>query len=192
MPDWLYNAPNTPLKLEAYLKLGVYFNSALKVTTDLGKLLPTAGAFLDFGAKLSVACVSLELATVYAVGQADLQIGADTKLGPNLRLKFGFGAQIVVGLPVVLNVSVLYMVAVEIYLDKDTIAVSASLLFQGHADLLGGIVGITITIEAKGSIIKTGDRTDCSAQVTFAIDISIFLVIDIDFSTSWQENRQIA
>ena len=192
VPDWAYNAPNTPLKLEAYLKLGIYFNSALKVTTDVGKLLPTAGAFLDFGAKLSVACVSLELATVYAVGQADLQIGADTKLGPNLRLKFGFGAQIVVGLPVVLNVSVLYVVAVEIYLDKDTIEVSASLMFQGHADLLGGIVGITITIEAKGSIIKTGDRTDCSAQVTFAIDISIFLVIDIDFSTSWQENRQIA
>ena len=192
IPESVYNAPTTPLKLEAYLKIGVYFNAALKVTTDPGKLLPTAGAYLDFGAKLSVMCVSLAAATVYAVGQADLGIGADTKLGPNLKLKFGFGAQIVVGLPVVANVSVLYMVGVEIYMDSATIAVTASLLFQGHADILGGIVGITITIEAKGSVIRTNDRTDCSAQVTFAIDISIFLVIDINFSKSWQENRQIA
>ena len=192
IPESVYNAPTTPLKLEAYLKIGVYFNAALQVTTDPGKLLPTAGAFLDFGARLSVMCVSLAAATVYAVGQADLEIGADTKVGPNLKLKFGFGAQIVVGLPVVANVSVLYMVGVEIYLDSQTIAVTASLLFQGHADILGGIVGITITIEAKGSVIRTNDRTDCSAQVTFAIEISIFLVIDIDFSTSWQENRQIA
>ena len=30
------------------------------------------------------------------------------------------------------------------------------------------------------------------AQVTFGIDISIFLVINIHFSESWQESRQIA
>ena len=34
IPESVYNAPTTPLKLEAYLKLGVYFNAALKVTTD--------------------------------------------------------------------------------------------------------------------------------------------------------------
>ena len=107
-------------------------------------------------------------------------------------MKFGFGAQIVVGLPVVANVSVLYVVGVEIYADSTTLIVTASLLFQGHADILGGIVSITITIEAKGSVKRIGDRTDCSAQVTFAIEISIFLVINIDFSTSWEESRQIA
>jgi hypothetical protein len=192
IPESVYNAPTTPLKLEAYLKIGVYFNAALKVTPEPGKLLPTAGAFLDFGARLSVMCVSLAAATVYAVGQADLGIGADTKVGPNLKLKFGFGVQIVVGLPVVGNVSVLYMVGVEIYIDSTQIAVTASMLFQGHAELLGGIVSITITIEAKGTVKRIGERTDASVQVTFAIEISIFLVINIDFSTSWQENRQIA
>ena len=30
------------------------------------------------------------------------------------------------------------------------------------------------------------------AQVTFGLDISIFLVINISFSESWQETRQIA
>ena len=97
-----------------------------------------------------------------------------------------------VGLPVVGNVSVLYMVGVEIYADSTKLNVSAFLLFQGHAELLGGLVSVTITIEAKGTISRSSDRTDCMAQVTFGLDISIFLVIDISFSQSWQEQRQIA
>jgi hypothetical protein len=192
VPDAVYNNPTTPLKLEAGLKVGVYFNAALKLTTDPTQLLPTAGAYLDFYGRLSVMCVSLAAATVYAVGQVNLGIAADTKKGPSLKMKFGFGAQIVVGLPVVANVSVLYMVGIEIYADSSSIIVTGSMLFQGHADILGGIVSVTITIEAKGSVKRIGDRTDCSAQVTFAIEISIFLIINIDFSTSWQEDRQIA
>ena len=71
------------------------------------------------------------------------------------------------------------------------------MLFEGHAEILGGIVSITIRIEAKGTVSKKaiggGDsRTDLACQVTFGIDISIFLVINISFSTSWQEQRQIA
>jgi hypothetical protein len=192
MPMFVYNDPNTPLKLEAGLKLGAYFNAALKVTTDPNQLLPTAGAFLGFYGRLSVMCVSLSVATVYAIGQVNLDIAADTKVGPSLKMKFGFGAQIVVGLPVVGNVSVLYVVGVEIYTDATKVVVSAFLLFQGHAELLAGLVSVTITIEAKGTISRANDRTDMAAQVTFGLDISIFLVINISFSTSWQESRQIA
>jgi hypothetical protein len=193
-PGFEYDDPNAPLKLEAGLKLGAYFNAALMVTTDPKQLLPTAGASLGFYGRLSVMCVSLSVATVYAVGQANLDIGADTAGGPSLHMKFGFGAQIVVGLPVVGSVSVLYMVGAEIFLDKTLLQISAFLLFQGRADLAAGMVCITITIEAKGTITRddAAKRTDLAAQVTFAIDISLFLVIDIDFSTSWQEQRQIA
>ena len=192
----LYNDPEVPLKLEASLRVGVYFNSALMVTTDAKKLLPTVGAFLGFYGQVTVMCVSLAAATVYAVGQVTLDIAADTAIGPSLHMKFGFGVQLVVGLPVVGNVSVLYMAGVEIYKDKNKLAVSAFLLFKGHAELLAGLVGITITIEAKGTVERidtpTEKRTNCIVQVSFAIDISIFLVINIDFSTSWEEQRQIA
>ncbi len=194
VPDIVYNDPNTPFKLEASLKVSLYFNAALSTAAlgDPKKLLPTAGASLDFYGRLSVMCVSISIATVYAVGQVNLTIAADTKVGPSLDMKFGFGAQIVVGLPVVGNVSVLYMVGVEMYADSTKLNVSAFLLFQGQAELLGGLVGVTITIEAKGTISRSSDRTDCAAQVTFGLDISIFLVIDISFSQSWQEQRQIA
>ncbi len=198
MPAFLYNDPNAPLKLEAGLRLGAYFNAALKVTTDENQLLPTAGAFVGFYGRMSVMCVSLSVATVYAIGQVNLDIAADTKVGPSLKMKFGFGAQIVVGLPVVGNVSVLYVVGVEIYTDSATVMVSAFLLFQGHAELLAGLVAVTITIEAKGTVARieppapAEGRTDLAAQVTFGLDISIFLIINISFSTSWQEQRQIA
>jgi hypothetical protein len=195
--DILYNAPNCPLKLEAGMKIGAYFNAALQVPSsiDAKQLLPTAGGFMGFYGRLSVMCVSLEAATIYAIGQVNLDIAADTKAGPSLRMKFGFGAQIVVGLPVVGNVSVLYMVGVEIFAASNQLDLTAFLRFEGHAELLGGIVGVTITIEAKGTVSRKAigsGRTDLACEVTFGLDISIFLVIDISFSTSWSEQRQIA
>jgi hypothetical protein len=194
-PGLLYDNPTNPLKLEAHLAIGVYFNEALKLTGDPNQLVPSAGGFLEFGGRLSVMCFSLAAATVYATGTVDLRIAADIKTGPSLSMRFGFGAEIIVGLPVVGNVSLTYMVGIEIDLDSTQITVSGFLLFRGHAELLGGIVGITITIEAKGSVkrLTAGDeRTDIIAQVTFGIDISIFLVINISFSESWEESRQIA
>ena len=187
-----YDNPQTPLKLEASMALGVYFNAALKVTTDPKQLLPTAGAFLKFHGGLSVMCFSLGAGSIYAIGSVDVKIACDTAKGPNLTLGFGFGVSIMVGLPVVGNVSVTYMIGIEMYADSKEISITAMMLFRGHAELLGGLVGVTITIEAKGTIKRTADRTDCSAQVTFAIDISIFLIIDISFSETWGEERQIA
>lgn len=194
-PGELYYAPQTPLKLQAHLALGAYFNESVTPTPDVKQLVPTAGAYLELGGSLSVMCVSLAAATVYAVGTVDLRISGDTKAGPGLAMRFGFGAELVVGLPVVGNVSLLYMVGVEVSLDLAQITVSAFLLFRGRAELLGGIVTITIQIEAKGSyqrLLGPPDKTNMIAQVTFAIDVSIFLIINLHFSKSWQEQRQIA
>jgi hypothetical protein len=190
--DELYNSAQTPLKLEASLGLGVYFNAALKVTTDPSQLLPTAGAFLKFHGGLKVMCMSVGVGSIFAIGTVDVKIACDTKVGPSLSLDFGFGIEIVVSLPVVGNASVSYLVGVQMYADKNKVVVAALMRFRGHAELLGGLVAVTITIEAKGIIVRENNQTDCSAQVTFAIDISIFLIIDISFSKTWGEDRQIA
>jgi hypothetical protein len=157
--------------------------------------MPSAGAYFEFDGGMQIMCVSLAAATVYAVGQVVVKLSADIKTGPSLYMKFGFGVELMVGLPVVGNVSVTYMVGIEMTLSTTEIKITAYLLFKGEASLLGGIVDITITIEASGTIDrKLGGTpsTDITAQVTFAIDISIFLVIDINFSKSWSESRQIA
>ncbi|WPR77612.1 hypothetical protein [Algoriphagus sp. NG3] len=192
--DSVYNSPQCPLRLEAGLALGVYFNAALKVTTDPAQLLPTAGGFVQFNGGLEVMCVTVGAATIYAVGSVEVRIACDTKIGPSLMLKFGFGATISVGLPVVGNVSVTYLVGCEMYADANTIELTAFMLFKGHANLLGGIVSVTIYIEASGTVkrINSPERTDCAASVTFGLDISICFIINISFEETWQESRQIA
>jgi hypothetical protein len=193
-PGPAYDNPTNPLKLEAGLFVGVYFNEVFSLTGNPQQLIPTAGAFLGFYGRLSVMCVSVAAATVYATGSVDLQIAADTKTGPSLLMKFGFGAEIAVGLPVIGTVTLLYMVGVEIYLDSTKVVTAAFLLFRGRAEILGGIVTVTITIEAKGIIERQlgPGVTNMIAQVTFALDISIFLVINIHVSKSWEVARQIA
>ncbi|MDR7129600.1 hypothetical protein J2X69_001945 [Algoriphagus sp. 4150] len=192
--DSVYNSPQCPLRLEAGLALGVYFNAALKVTNDPSQLLPTAGGFVQFNGGLEVMCVTVGAATIYAVGSVEVKIACDTKIGPSLMLKFGFGANISVGLPVVGNVSVTYLVGCQMYADANTIEITAFMLFKGHANLLGGIVSVTIYIEASGTVkrISSPERTDCTASVTFGLDISICFIINISFEETWQESRQIA
>ena len=191
-PGSMYNEPAVALKLKARMALGVYFNESLTPGSDAKNLLPTAGAFFEFGGSLSVMCVSLAAATVYAVGTVDLRISGDTKSGPGLWMRFGFGAEIVVGLPVIGNVSLTYMVGVEVSLDP-TVSVSAFLLFRGRAEVAMGLVSITITIEAKGTYERNAaEDTIMIAQVTFAVEICVVWVIDLDFSESWSEQRQIA
>jgi hypothetical protein len=191
-PALLSANPNPPLKLEAGLKVGFYFNEVVALPSDLTQLVPACGAYVDFYGRIQVMCFTLAAASVYAVGQVDLGIAADSKAGIVLRMKFGFGVEIVVGLPVVGNVSVLYMIEIEITIASASIKVGAFMLFRGHAEICSGLVGVTIQIEAGGSVEKSGDETNCIAQVTFSIDIQILWVIDISFSDTWQESRQIA
>jgi hypothetical protein len=191
-PALLAANPNPPLKLEAGLKVGFYFNEVIALPGDLKQLVPACGAYVDFYGRIQVMCFTLAAASVYAVGQADLGIAADSKAGIVLRMKFGFGVEIVVGLPVVGNVSVLYMIEVEVTIASASIKVGAFMLFRGHAEICSGLVGVTIQIEAGGSVEKSGSETNCIAQVTFSIDIQILWVIDISFSDTWQESRQIA
>ncbi len=196
----LYESPQTPLKLEASLGLGFILMQRLKVTTDPSQLLPTAGGYFKFHGGLQVMCVSVGVGTIFAVGNVDLKLEADTSPKVGVTLKFGFGAQITVGLPVVGHVSILFMVGVEIYADSGAVVrITAFMLFRGEAEILGGIVSVTITIEAKGTVEKIAPTptnphppANCKAQVTFGLDISIFLIIDISFSESWEETRQIA
>ena len=193
-PAELTADPTPPLKLEAGLKVGFYFNEVLSIPTDIKQLVPACGAFVDFTGGLHVMCLSIEIAAIYAVGQVELGIAADTKAGVVLHMKFGFGVEIVVGLPVVLNVSVLYMVEVDVSISKTTLNVGAMMLFRGSAEICGGLVSICIQIEAGGAISRNSalNRTDCIAQVTFSIDVTLLWVIDLHTSDSWQESRQIA
>ncbi len=98
-------------------------------------------------------CVSVAAATVYATGSVDLRTSADIKTGPSLNMKFGFGAEIVVGLPVVGNVSLLYMVGCRDRPGQRRRSRSpASCCSAATPSCSAGSSTITIMIEAKGSV----------------------------------------
>jgi len=187
-----------PLRLEAGLKVGVYFNVAIPLPPTDGIPTPGAGAFVEFYGKLSVMCVSVGVGTIYAVGQVTVRISADTVKGPALYMKFGFGVEAVVALPVIGSVSVYFAVGVEMSLDSTQVTIAGFVLFKGRAEILGGIVTVTIQIEASGKVQKriggpdNSGETNMIAQVTFSLDISICFIIDISFTESWQEQRKIA
>lgn len=185
-----------PLRLEASLKAGVYFNVALPMPPTNGVQAPGAGAFVEFFGKMSVMCVSVGVGSIYAVGQATVRISADTVTGPALYMKFGFGVEAVVALPVIGSVSVYFAVGVEMSLDSTQITIGGFVLFRGRAEILGGIVTVTIQIEASGKVQDRiggdGGETNMIAQVIFSLDISICFIIDISFTEQWQEQRQIA
>ncbi|MEO8108983.1 MAG: hypothetical protein ABI594_03075 [Ginsengibacter sp.] len=187
--------PNTPMKLEAGLKVGFYFNEVLNVSKDLSSNLPLCGAYIEFYARLEVMCFSVSLASVYAVGQANLGISADTGGNLTVYMKFGFGVELVVGYPVVGNAHVLFMASVGMSLGTKALDVIAGLLFKGSVEICGGLVTVCIQIEAQGIIHKEltdGGNCYCTVQVSFSIDVCVLWVIDIDYHDDWSESRQIA
>lgn len=187
--------PNTPMKIEAGLKVGFYFNEVLSLSSDLSTNVPACGAYIEFYAQLSVMCFSVSAASVYAVGQANVRITGDTKAGLILYMKFGFGVEIVVGYPVVGNAHVMFMAGVAMSLGTKSLDVAAFLLFKGSVEICGGLVTVCIQIEAQGIIHKEfgGDAPCyCTVQVMFSIDVCLLWVIDIDYHDQWSETRQIA
>ena len=112
-------------------------------------------------------------------------------------MKIGVGAEIVVGLPFLANVAVMYMAEVAAHLGDDGFAVTGLVLFRGHVEICSGLVGITIQIEAGGSIARRNneageDATEIVAQVSFTIDVCVVWVIDLDHTWEWEERRRIA
>ena len=132
-------------------------------------------------------------ATIYAIGRAEVGLAADLNNPPTLYFKFGFGVELAVGLPVIGSVAVTYMMGIDMKFNTNMVEVCAFLYFRGRAEILGGIVTITIAIEAKGGVSKVSNGpTNCVATCTFALYISIAFVVNLSFSETWKETRQIS
>jgi hypothetical protein len=63
-PEELTLNPNPPMKLEAGLKVGFYFNEVLSIPTDLKQLVPACGAYVEFYGGLHVQCFTLSRSPV--------------------------------------------------------------------------------------------------------------------------------
>ena len=119
-PPGLFNIHH-PLRLEA--RLASAFNSTRRWRPALPVKTRLIGwkRFLEFGGRLSVMCLSVGRRRGVRNRRSGCSDAGDIKPGPSLFMRFGFGAEVVVGLPVMGSVSLLYMAGVEVGLYDDRI-----------------------------------------------------------------------
>ena len=184
--------PNPPLKLEAGLKVGFYFNQMLALPGDLKQLVPACGAYVEFYGRLQVQCFTLAVASVYAVGQVTLghrrrQQGRhhaphEVRIwSGGCRRSSGRGKRLGA-----LHGGGRSHHRREQHSRRRACSSSAARQRSSGTDC------DAIQIEAGGGVDRVGDETTLTAQVTFSIDVCLLWVIDINVTEHWEEQRQIA
>jgi hypothetical protein len=134
------------------------------------------------------------LTGLQGVGLIQIDAKLSTKFGQVITLTVGAGIGVTFKLTDDIKV-VAYYVETEFLIFGDVIGLGVGALLKGTIDL--DIISVDVSVEAKMAVLKVNASSTCSAvtvwaaaQVTFAVDITIAWVIDIDFEvqTEWSRN----
>jgi len=199
------DVPTPPIKIELEIGLGVQYNMlpfsfksddpSLDPVTEGEKML-SVGGFIKFEGEIDILVLTIGAVGLYAFGLIELELGLDSVDGKFIEFKFAVGAQLATSWPVVGDVSVQLGIGMDFEWKDTGHGMYGLILFKGEAELLGGVIDITISIEAKG-----GQETDtsitphesfCVCEVEFAMEISLCFFINFEFDVTWQEKRQIS
>ncbi|HZQ21914.1 MAG TPA: hypothetical protein VFA89_03875 [Terriglobales bacterium] len=203
--------PLPTFKLECTIALKAYFNmspQSLTVTHSDGSPatteelaeatadMITSGAQLEIEGELHILCFTITpgVAGVYFVGILGLELGIDSQEGKSFGFKVAVGLELAAQWPVVGEVSVMMAIGLEMEWSDTGSGIFALMIFKGEAELLGGIIVIGISIEAKGGqeseTNASGDKeTYAICEVEFAVEVSLAFVIHFEFDETWQEKR---
>jgi hypothetical protein len=162
------------------------------VTVSLVIGSPLAEAEFEFGATM---LIPTPFDPLKAVGRIDVAIKMSTGSGTNLTLTAG------AGLGVSFNVAGFgckaYFLETMFLIAGDTAyGFGCGLLIKGSIDL--EVISVDVSVEAKMAILMVNAGGTCTAvtifgvaQVTFAVEVSICWVIDIDFSVSSEVHQNL-
>ena len=140
-----------PLIIEASLVLGVFFNISL--SPDPKSLLkPSAGAVLGFEGMIQIQLITLGAIAAYGVGIT--RVKAFISLNdpvPQFEFMLGFGATVIVVLPVVGMASVTRSVDLTGSVGNQ-LEVLAGQMMRGVLSLAGGLLMVAVQIEGRGGV----------------------------------------
>jgi hypothetical protein len=194
-----------PLKIEIEIGLGVQYNMLpFSFTSDDPSvdlvaerdMMLSVGGFIKFEGEIDILVLTIGAVGLYAFGMVELELGLDSVAGKSIEFKFAVGVQLATSWPVVGDVSVQLGIGMDFEWKDTGQGMYGLILFKGEAELLQGLIDITISIEAKG-----GQETDtavmphesfCVCEVEFAMEISLCFFINFEFDVTWQEKRQIS
>ena len=113
-----------------------------------------------------------------------------------MTYKVAMGLELVTKWPIVGEVALQSGIGVEYENSTEGHAFFVLGFFKGEAELLGGIVVIAIGVEAKGgqqTEIEDGVQQCFAVMVVeFAAEVSLAFVINIEFSVTWEEKKQLS
>jgi hypothetical protein len=182
-----------PLIIEASLLLGVFFN--LSLSPDPKNLIkPGAGAVFGFEGMIQIQLITIGIAAAYGVGITKVKAYVDfSDPTPQFEFTFGFGATVIVDLPVVGLVSVTRSFSLTGNIDEHGFLAVAGQMLRGVLSLAGGLLVVAIQIEGKAGIKRKNEidkndtKTTALFEMIFSLDVSLAFVISYDFSKSYTE-----
>ena len=182
-----------PLIIEASLLLGVFFN--LSLSPDPKNLIkPGAGAVLGFEGMIQIQLITIGIAAAYGVGITKIKAYVDlTDPNPQFDFTFGFGATVIVDLPVVGLASVTRSFSLGGNISSGNLRIIAGQMLRGVLSLAGGLLIVAIQIEGtagverKNKIDEEDTKTTALFEMIFTLDVSLAFVISYDFSKSYTE-----
>jgi len=187
--------PAAALKITVTLKVGFYVNIPGKKLTSGAASTDTPasiGGLLNFEGDLAILCATVGVASVYFLGSIVLNLATDSVAGNSLVFQALVGAEVDSTWPVVGKVTVSLQVGFE--MDVSSTAGTgyyAIMLLKSNVSLLGGLIAIAISIEAKGGQKELAGHAYAICEVDFVLSVSVVFIINISFSTSWQQSQQV-
>jgi hypothetical protein len=179
-----------PLIIEASLSLGVFFN--LSLSPDPKNLIkPGAGATFGFEGMLQIQLITIGVAAAYGVGITKIKAYVDlTEPKPVFDFTFGFGATVIVDLPVVGLVSITRSFSLAGNIDSGRFKAVAGQMLRGVLSLAGGLLIVAIQIEGSTGVENdpANKKVTASFQMIFALDVSLAFVISYDFTKTYTED----
>ena len=190
-PDTALITIATPplLIIEASLLLGVFFN--LSLSPDPSNLIkPGAGAVLGFEGMIQIQLITIGIAAAYGVGITKIRAFVDlTDPKPDFEFTFGFGATVIVDLPVVGLASITRSFSLTGSMDSDKFRVLAGQMIRGVLSLAGGLLIVSIQIEGSTGIENNlgQKKTKALFRMMFSLDVSLAFVLSYDFNKPYSE-----
>ena len=181
-----------PLIIEASLSLGIFFN--LSLSPDPKNLIkPGAGAVFGFEGMIQIQLITIGIAAAYGVGITKVKAYVDfTDPKPTFEFTFGFGATVIVDLPVVGLASITRSFSLAGNIDSGGFKAVAGQMLRGVLSLAGGLLVVSIHIEGTAGAerkdkIGNDPQTTAIFEMIFSLDVSLAFVISYDFEKKYRE-----
>ena len=180
-PDTALITLSTPplLIIEASLSLGVFFN--LSLSPDPSNLIkPGAGAVFGFEGMIQIQLITIGIAAAYGVGITKVKAFVDlTDPKPDFEFTFGFGATVIVDLPVVGLASITRSFSLTGNIDSGSFKILAGQMIRGVLSLAGGLLIVSIQIEGSTGIEKNADGDKSTKALPEISSLSQVLIFNL-------------